>query len=55
MVKRIVKGEEKSFKNTACLKDQNILAFQKDEIFLKFQEKDIEKIVARMEWDLSLL
>ena len=27
MVKRIVKGEEKEFKHTACLKDQNILAF----------------------------
>jgi len=55
MIKRIVKGEEREFKHTACLKDQNILAFQKDEIFLKFQEKDIEKIVERMEYDLSLL
>tara|TARA_B110001450_G_C17404302_1_gene393048 strand:- start:345 stop:560 length:216 start_codon:yes stop_codon:yes gene_type:complete len=39
MVKRIVKGDDKGdkkFKHTACLKDQNILAFQKDEIFLKF-------------------
>ena len=59
MVKRIVKMKEgkteKDFKHTACLKDQNILAFQKEEIFLKFQEKDKQKIIDRMEYDLSLL
>ena len=27
MVKRIVNGDEADFKNTACLKDQNILKF----------------------------
>jgi len=27
MVKRIVKGDEASFKNTECLKDQNVLKF----------------------------
>tara|TARA_B110000285_G_C15054626_1_gene578855 strand:+ start:748 stop:993 length:246 start_codon:yes stop_codon:yes gene_type:complete len=31
------------------------LAFQLDEIFLKFQENDIKMIVDRMEYDLSLL
>jgi hypothetical protein len=30
IVKRIVKGEESDFKNTSCLKDQNILGFQKE-------------------------
>ena len=36
MVKRIVKGDEEDFKNTACLKDQNILKYQKEDAFLKF-------------------
>ena len=55
MVKRIVKGDEENFKNTEVLKDQNILSFQHDEIFLKFQEQDIKKIIDRMEYDISLL
>ena len=55
MVKRIVNGDEADFKNTACLKDQNILKFQKDEILLKFDKKDIEKIVKQMQHDVSLL
>lgn len=38
MVKRIVKGEEDDFKNSAVLKDKNILHLQDDEDILKFSE-----------------
>ena len=55
MVKRIVKGNESDFKNTACLKDQNIMKFQKDEIFLKFSSHDREEIIHQMAFDASLL
>lgn len=55
MVKRIVKGDEKDFKNNAVLKDKNILHLQDEEIILKFSEKDKKGIIDRMAKDVSLL
>jgi len=45
MVKRIVKGDENSFKHTAVLKDKNILRLQDEENFLKFDDRDREDII----------
>lgn len=43
--KREVKGVEKDFKNTACLKDINILNLSKNENFINFCSQDIEDIM----------
>ena len=55
MVKREVKGEEKSFKHTACLKDKNILNVCKHESFINFCSHDIKKIMNRIRLDATLL
>lgn len=53
MVNRIVPG--KSFKPTATLKDRNLLAFNKEKIWLRFSSKDRRNILTTMKKDVALL
>ena len=53
--KRVVKGEEKDFKNTACLKDINILSLVKNENLINFCSEDIQRVMKKIQYDATLL
>ena len=55
LVQREVKGKESSFKNTACLKDINILNLQDQEVILKFDKETQIKVMKQMSSDVRLL
>jgi hypothetical protein len=55
LVKRIVKGDEQSFKNTAVLKDRNLQHLKKEERCLLYPEDDIKRVMKQMGLDISLL
>ena len=55
LVKRSVDGDERTFKNTAVLKDKNLLRLKREEKALLFQQDDIEHIRKQMSLDISLL
>jgi len=53
MVNRIVPG--KNFKPTATLKDRNLLAMNREKIWLRFRSKDRRIIMNTMKKDVALL
>lgn len=53
MVNRIVEG--KNFKPTSTLKDRNLLAMNKEKIWLRFSNKDRKQILTTMKRDCALL
>ena len=55
LVKRIVKGDESTFKNTAVLKDRNLQHLKREERCLLFHNDDTKRIMRQMGLDISLL
>lgn len=53
MVNRIVKG--KNLKNTATLKDKNLLKICTEKMILRFKQEDIHHIMEQLELDVRLL
>lgn len=53
--KRVVKGNEASFKNTECLKDINILNLKEKEVLVKFSPKQRRHIMTKIAQGVGLL